>query len=278
MNQRATGSFVIGNYAKVAATRYANREAFYCVTTGKHLTYRQFNERANALAHGLLSLGIKKGDVTAFLSYNRVEIVETYTALGKIGVLGIPLNYRLSPGEIVDLVNFCDAENFIFDPSFTEVVNGMRGKLPRIKRFICMGSDIPDFALSYEDLIAKSSTQEPDVEVFEYDYQYLNLTSGTTGIPKAYLLTHYNNAVAGPMMAAAHDLTQDDVILTVFPIFGRVGLCLVGPWRLHRRPECDSSVRSFQDAGDYRAGKNHHIKLGSHDCELCAVAPRPRQV
>ena len=223
MNQRATGSFVIGNYSKVAATRYANREAFYCVTTGKHLTYRQFNDRANALAHGLLSRGIKKGDVTAFLSYNRVEIVETYTALGKIGVLGIPLNYRLSPGEIVDLVNFCDADYFVFDPSFTEVVSGMREKLPRIKRFICMGSDIPAFAVSYEDLIAKSSTEEPDVEVNEYDYQYLNLTSGTTGLPKAYLLTHYNNAVAGPMMAAAHDLTRDDTILTVFPIFGRVG-------------------------------------------------------
>ncbi|MEA3470934.1 MAG: AMP-binding protein, partial [Thermodesulfobacteriota bacterium] len=96
-------------------------------------------------------------------------------------------------------------------------------KLPKVKRYICMGNDIPDFAVSYEELVAQSSVEEPDVEVSEEDNQYLNLTSGTTGLPKAYLLTHYNNAVAGPVMAAMHDVTYDDTILTVFPIYGRVG-------------------------------------------------------
>lgn len=223
MNKRATGSFVVGNYPRVAAARYADKEAIYCVTTGKHLSFRELNQRCNALANGLLSLGLKKGDVTAFLSYNRAEIVETYFALAKTGVLGIPLNYRLSAGEIVELINFCDAENLIFDPSFSEIVSDIRQKLPGIKRYICMGNDIPDFATSYEELVAQSSVEEPDVEVSEEDYQYLNLTSGTTGLPKAYLLTHYNNAVAGPVMAAMHDVTYDDTILTVFPIYGRVG-------------------------------------------------------
>ena len=223
MNQRATGSFVMGNYPKVAAARYGDKEAIYCVTTGKRLSFRELNQRCNALANGLLSLGLKKGDVTAFLSYNRAEIVETYFALAKTGVLGIPLNYRLSAGEIVELINFCDAENLIFDPSFSEIVSDIRQKLPGVKRYICMGNDIPDFATSYEELVAKSSVEEPDVEVSEEDSQYLNLTSGTTGLPKAYLLTHYNNAVAGPVMAAMHDVTYNDTILTVFPIYGRVG-------------------------------------------------------
>lgn len=228
MNQRATGSFTMGNYLKVAGTRYGDREAIYCVTTGKRLSFRQLNERVNALAHGLLSLGLKKGDVAAFLSYNRVELVEIYYALAKIGVLGIPLNYRLSTGEIMELVNFCDAGSFIFDPSFVEQVNEMRSQLPGVKRYVSMGTEVPDYALSYEELIAGSSTEEPDVDVSEVDYQYLNLTSGTTGLPKAYLLTHYNNAVAGPVMAAMHDVTADDTILTVFPIFGRVGFAWAG--------------------------------------------------
>jgi fatty-acyl-CoA synthase len=228
MNQRATGSFTMGNYLKVAGTRYAEREAIYCVTTGRRLTFRELNQRVNALANGLLAQGVKKGDVTAFLSYNRAEMVEIYFALAKIGVLGIPLNYRLSSGEIVELVNFCDAQNFIFDPSFAEQVNDMRVQLPDIKRYVCMGSDIPGFALSYEKLVAESSILEPDIEVSEEDYQYLNLTSGTTGLPKAYLLTNYNNAVAAPVMAQMHDLTAEDTILTVFPIFGRVGFAWSG--------------------------------------------------
>jgi fatty-acyl-CoA synthase len=228
MNKRATGSFVMGNYPKVAAARYGDKEAIYCVTTGRRLSFRELNHRCNALANGLLSLGLKKGDVTAFLSYNRAEMVEIYFALAKIGALGIPLNYRLSAGEIVELVSFCDAENFIFDPSFSELVNDMRQKLPKVKRYLCMGDNVPDFAISYEELVAQSSVTEPDVEVSEEDYQYLNLTSGTTGLPKAYLLTHYNNAVAGPVMAYMHDVTYEDVTLTVFPIFGRVGFAWSG--------------------------------------------------
>ncbi|MBN1636239.1 MAG: AMP-binding protein, partial [Deltaproteobacteria bacterium] len=228
MNVRATGSFVMGNYPKVAAARYGDREAIYCATTGRRFTFRHLNQRCNALANGMLSLGVKKGDVTAFLSYNRAEMVEIYCALAKIGSLGIPLNYRLSPQEIVELVSFCDTQNFIFDPSFSELVSDISKKLPKVKRYICMGEDIPGFAISYDELLAKSSVEEPDVEVFEDDYQYLNLTSGTTGLPKAYLLTNYNNAVAAPVIAHMHDVTRNDVILTVFPIFGRVGFAWCG--------------------------------------------------
>jgi len=274
MKERATGSFVMGNYAKVAAARYGDREAFYCVTTGKHLTYREFNLRCNALGNGLLSLGVKKGDVAAFMTYNRVEIAETYFALAKTGVMGIPLNYRLSAGEIVELVNFGEAETFIFDPSFSDIVGEMREKMSRVKRFICMGDEVPDFAISYEDLMSRSSQDEPDVEVSEEDNQYLNLTSGTTGLPKAYLLTHYNNAVAGPVMASMHDVTSDDTILTFSPC-SEGGICL-GRYRpLCGGAKCDSPVRSCQDTGGDRAGKDNHIQLGTHNGQFYSRHPRP---
>ncbi|MBN1574105.1 MAG: AMP-binding protein [Deltaproteobacteria bacterium] len=220
---KATGTLQVGNIIKVAAARYAGKEAIFCSMTGRRFTFHEMNERTNALANGLLSLGLKKGDVCAFLLYNRAEIVETYFALAKIGVMGIPLNYRLAPNEMVELMTFCDAENLIFDPGFTEVVDGMRGDLKDIKRYIGVGDEVPGFAESYDGLVKESSVEEPDVEVFEEDIQYMNLTSGTTGLPKAYLLTQYNNVAAGPFMAMAHDLCENDVILTVFPIFGRVG-------------------------------------------------------
>ncbi len=223
MPGKSTGTFNIGNYAKVAAARYGDREAITCMTTGRRLTFRQVNQRINGLANGLLGLGIRNGDKTAFLSFNRHEIVETYFALGKIGSIGLPLNYRLSPPEMAELMTFCDAENLIFDDAFTNLVRELRPKLPAVKRFICFGTEIPDFALSYEDLIRRSSLEEPDVEITEEDSQYLNLTSGTTGLPKAYMLSQYNNAAAGPTMVYMHDVTANDVVMTVFPIYGRVG-------------------------------------------------------
>ncbi|MGD0277010.1 MAG: AMP-binding protein [Syntrophales bacterium] len=143
MSAKSTGSFTAGNYVKVAAARYDDREAYYCTTTGRRLTFHQFNERVNRLANGLLSLGVRKGDVTAFLTMNRIEIIETYGALGKIGSIGIPLNYRLSPTEIADLVSFCDAENIIFDPFFFRYDQGSQDQVSQGEAIRCHGRQYP---------------------------------------------------------------------------------------------------------------------------------------
>lgn len=222
MTQKAMGGLTIANIVRVAANRYRDREAIFCSSTGRRFTFAQINDRTNRLAHGLMDLGLKKGDVAAFLCTNRAEIVEIYFALAKIGVMGVPLNYRLAPAEIVELLAHCEAKLLLFDPWFPEVAKEIRKKLPQIQQFVGIGDSPPEFAIRYEELLQKSASEEPAVEISEEDYQYLNLTSGTTGLPKAYLVTHYNNSI-GVMMGFVHDITRDDVILTVFPIFGRVG-------------------------------------------------------
>ncbi len=136
--------------------------------TGRRFTFRQINERVNRLANGLLSLGLKKGDVCGFLTYNREEIIETYFALAKIGVVGIPINYRLAAEEIVDLMGFCNASGLIFSPEFAEKAASMKKGLTKVKHYVMMddmGEQVPDFAGSYEDLLKKSSPDEPDVDV-----------------------------------------------------------------------------------------------------------------
>lgn len=78
----------------------------------------------------------------------------------------------------------------------------------------------------YEDVLAPASADEPDIDVEESDPYYFNLTSGTTGLPKCYLLTHYNNAHVAPMFEA-FEVTTRDVFFTVFPAFGRVGFAWI---------------------------------------------------
>ncbi|MEW6441635.1 MAG: AMP-binding protein [bacterium] len=226
---KATGTLTVGNILRVAAARFADKEAVYCSATGRRFSFRRLNERANRLAGGLTSLGLSKGDVAAFLCTNRAEILEIYFALAKTGVIGIPINYRLAPAEMIELMRYCDAQALLFDPWFPEVAAQVQPKLSRVKHFIGMGENLPAFATGYEGLLAASSPEEPKVEISEEDYHYFNLTSGTTGLPKAYLLTNYNNATA-IVMALMHDLTPGDVILTAFPIFGRVGFawCALG--------------------------------------------------
>lgn len=219
----ATGSFTVGAALTVAAVRHRNKEMLSCMTTGRRFTFAQMNERANRLANGLASLGIAKGDVVAFLCNNRAEIVETYFGLAKLGAVGMPLNYRLSAPEIIDLAQLVEARTLIVAPRFLDVAQQVHDSGSGIDRFLAIGDEVPGFTASYDDLLAGASAEEPWVRIEESDPQYFNLTSGTTGSPKAYLLNHYNNAATSMLMTPQFDLTPDDTVLTVFPMFGRVG-------------------------------------------------------
>lgn len=219
---RGLGKMVAGGVLTSAALRFRDREAFYCVGTGRRFTFRQTNERCNRLANGLTGLGLQKGDVVAFLCNNRAELPEIYFALAKLGLVGIPLNYRLAPAEIVALMKAMGARAMLFEMRFLAAAEHVRETLAAVKTFVAIGNDAPEWTLPYEGLLGAASATEPEVDVEEHDPFYFNLTSGTTGLPKSYILTHFNNATIAPMFEA-FDATSRDVFMTVFPAFGRVG-------------------------------------------------------
>lgn len=222
MTERALGKMVVGNLIGTAALRFADREAFYCSSTQRRFNFGQTNERCNRLAHGLIGMGLRKGDVVAFLSSNRVEIVEIYFALAKTGLVGIPLNYRLAPNETITLMRELGAKTLIAERRFAQALPMAVGDLPQLLHRISFGEGSTGPEYEYELLLAQSAAGEPDIDVQESDPYYFNLTSGTTGVPKCYQISHYNNSTLGPFFDAM-DVSRRDAVLSVFPMFGRVG-------------------------------------------------------
>ncbi|GAA4414412.1 AMP-binding protein [Quisquiliibacterium transsilvanicum] len=222
MAQRGLSGMLVGNILATAALRHPDRESYFCSGTGRRFTFRQTNERVNRLANALTALGLVKGDVVAFLSTNRVEVVEIYFALAKTGIVGLPLNYRLAPVEMVELATSMGATGILIEQGHDEAAAQLRRDAPGILHTVVIGDDEPAHGLGYERLLAGSHEAEPQVEIGEGDPFYFNLTSGTTGLPKSYVMTQYNMSTMFPMFHA-HGLTEKDVALTVFPMFGRVG-------------------------------------------------------
>ncbi|MGZ6206678.1 MAG: AMP-binding protein [Syntrophales bacterium] len=121
MEPKATGTMAVGRLLKNAAIRYRDKEALSCLTSGRRFSYLELNERTNRLANGLMDLGLKKSDMVAFLMTNRSEIVETFFAIGKTGLVGLPLNYRLIAKEIVPMITLTDTKILIFEDTFTNM-------------------------------------------------------------------------------------------------------------------------------------------------------------
>ncbi len=222
MIQGSLGKMLVGNVLATAAIRFPDNEAVVCTATGRSFTYRETNARSNRLAHGLTALGFAKGEVVAFLSTNRAEMVEIYFALAKTGIVGIPLNCRLAPAEVVELMRAMGAVGMICEASFEPVAQQAMQMLPLMRRGVAVGDVAPDWAEDYEALLARSPAHDPEAALDESDPYCFNLTSGTTGLPKSYVLTQFNNSSIAAFMDA-FELSRRDAVMTVFPMFGRVG-------------------------------------------------------
>jgi fatty-acyl-CoA synthase len=70
------------------------------VDRDRRITYQQLNNRVNRLARGLAGLGLKHGDRLGMLSYNCSEFVEVIFAAAKLGLMLVPLNWRLTASEL----------------------------------------------------------------------------------------------------------------------------------------------------------------------------------
>jgi fatty-acyl-CoA synthase len=216
------------NLPRTAAARYRDREAIYCPLTGRRFSFREVNERMNRLANALIGLGVGKGEHCAFLCRNRAEAGEIYGALVKIGAVAVPLQWGFGPDEVVDYLGYTEASRFFFEDIYAETAARVRKDLGGIETFIAIGARTPGFGLSYDELIGDASPLLPFIEVDSDDVQCIDTTSRTTGVRKVYPLTHANGLNALTFLTTLHDLTPKDVILTLFPIYGRAGLAWYG--------------------------------------------------
>jgi long-chain acyl-CoA synthetase len=151
----------------------------------RQITYGELNARVNQLAHGLLSLGVRKGDDVALMVGNRIEHLEILFATAKIGALAIPLDIKWKALELGSTLSFFKPRALILQQECAEEFEN--AKKAHDLRFL-KPAVIAD--LSYGGSLVGQSSEEPSVPVSEDDSFIVMLTSGTTGFPKGCLATH----------------------------------------------------------------------------------------
>ncbi len=192
----------------------------------RRLTYRQLNRRVNRLARALSSGGLKSGDRLAVLSYNCLEFIEVIMAAAKLGLVLVPLNWRLTPSELSFMVHDSGTETLIYDPELTELAAGVRSET-NIGTAIVWGDQDSGQAQAYETLLAAQSEEEPapDREPNSETPHIIMYTAGTTGKPKGAVLSQ-GASFWNALNLGSLDFTSDDRDLLVLPMFhiGGIGL------------------------------------------------------
>jgi long-chain acyl-CoA synthetase len=178
-----SNAFLMGDGLRRNASKFAVKIA--ARDRFRQITYGELNARVNQLAHGLLLLGVRKGDDVAVMVGNRIEHLEILFATAKIGALAIPLDIKWKALELGSTLSFFKPRALILQESCADEFEN--AKKAHDLRFL-KPAVIAD--LNYGGLLVGQSSEEPSVSVNEEDPFIVMLTSGTTGFPKGCLATH----------------------------------------------------------------------------------------
>ncbi|HEU4359954.1 MAG TPA: AMP-binding protein [Mycobacterium sp.] len=184
---------VVGDILTRAGQTYGDRIA---LVDGEHeLSYRELEARANAVARGLLGLGIGRGDAVALQIQNRWEFVVTFFACAKAGIVALPLNLALSPEDVAYQLadsGVCAvvAEETLL-PVLAKALQEAAGAAVRSVITIgthsesLAGCPVQDWAVLLDN---DTSIVEQIVE--DRDILHCLYTSGTTSLPKGVVTSH----------------------------------------------------------------------------------------
>lgn len=203
----AASGYGLAALLRRSAALHAERLAV--VGSGLELTYRDLDERSDRLASALIDRGVRRGDRVAVLSTTRPEYVEVYLAAAKLGVTVVGLNYRLHPDELAQCLTMTVPKVLFASPEHGDLLAKVA---PDSLEGIVFGETY-QAALTAAGVRRILDVGEPE------DIHSVVFTSGTTGRPKAAMISQRAAAVRALRVAHWYDLGPHDGMVGWLPLY-----------------------------------------------------------
>ncbi|SMC17060.1 fatty-acyl-CoA synthase [Desulfacinum hydrothermale DSM 13146] len=219
-------------FMKHAAQNYPETEVVSRNLDGslRGSTYGEIWSRVKRLAKALEGIGVRAGDRVGALDWNTHRFMELYFAVSGIGAVLLELNPRISAAERAYVLNHSEARFVAVSASLLPVMEPLAAECPTVQALIVLddlGKGLPRTAFSrahdYEGLIKETDDDFQFPWVDERSACTACYTSGTTGKPKGVYNSHRAMYLHTLAIAQALNITQDDVILQIVPMFHAQG-------------------------------------------------------
>jgi len=221
----------IGEALVRAAAIWGERDALVSLAQDIRWSFAELLARTDALASGLLALGLKPGERIGIWSPNCAEWTLTQFAAARAGLILVTINpaYRLSEVEYtinkVGLAALVAAESFKTSV-YAEMVETLGAeRLPTLRARILIGENERPGWLNFADVAAHPAGPLPD-DLHASDPINIQFTSGTTGLPKGATLSHRNILNNGYFVGRGMGLSAEDRICIPVPLYHCFGMVM----------------------------------------------------
>lgn len=212
----------IGQFISKRAYLHPDKLALNDALAGRRYSYAELNARVNRAAGVVSSFKLAKGDRVALLTCNGHEFLEAFFAIAKLGLVAVPINWRLTAREISYILKDSGASTIIFDSEFCTTIEEIykQGRQASdIEHWLEVRGNEVGFALDYEQLLSFQGAEEPPVAVGGDDNLFIMYTSGTTGHPKGAVHTHNSALWSVLNFSVSLGMYFDDNHLVFLPLF-----------------------------------------------------------
>lgn len=243
-------SKTIGQVLDETVEKFPNNDALVYVEKNLRYSYKEFKEKVDRLAKGLMALGIKKGDHIAVWTYNVPEWVFLQFASAKIGAVLVTVNTYYKSNELKYLLKQSDSTSLFLvqgfkDVDYVDVVNKILADLknskpggynnkdfPFLKNIFFIGEKTPEGMINFNEIeelsskISNDKYKERQDSLDPDDTINMQYTSGTTGFPKGVMLTHKNIVNNAYYIGEVMDMSEKDRLCIPVPFFHCFGCVL----------------------------------------------------
>ncbi|KAJ5994656.1 hypothetical protein N7451_010380 [Penicillium sp. IBT 35674x] len=240
--QPALLDITLGELLTIQALQYANYECLVFPWTGARWTYANLKDEADRLARGMLAMGVQKGDRVGIMAGNCEQYISVFFAAARVGAILVVLNNTYTPSELYYALNHSGCKVLFMTPRIgrhnLEEVLAELGPNPKesgtsksLEEIVMLRDEYQNFP-TYNDIIVRGASQpahllqDREAELRPDDVCNLQFTSGSTGNPKAAMLTHYNLVNNSRFIGDRMKLTSFDILCCPPPLFHCFGLVL----------------------------------------------------
>jgi len=183
------------------------------------ITYSELGEKARSFGHGLMEMGLEKGESVALVSENRPEWGIAYLGILFAGAVTVPLDSALKPSELKHILRESKAKMVVASSRYLSDMEEALAEIGSLQKVVSMDNEQRENVVPFQTVIENGDQTSKELSYpNEEDLASLIFTSGTTGSSKGVMLTHRNIVSDIWGIFQVLDIYPEDNFLSVLPL------------------------------------------------------------